>query len=126
MYKIIKINGSKVTLRAKNGNEFTIPIEALEGDEVKDKWLNNHNHRSINKHLFVWVGAFLFGGIGVDRFMRGQVGLGICKILFGWLTLGIWYLVDLIIALTKAYGSVYGYDDEVIFDRSGRYVAILY
>ncbi|MBS9337055.1 TM2 domain-containing protein [Fructobacillus parabroussonetiae] len=59
---------------------------------------------TINKQLFVWVGAFALGGLGVDRFMRGQIGLGIAKLLFNWLTLGIWHLVDFIIAVTKAYG----------------------
>lgn len=56
--------------------------------------------KSINKNVYTWVGTFLFGAIGVDRFMRGQVGLGILKII----TLGvggIWTLVDWIIALTK-------------------------
>ncbi|MBS9336389.1 TM2 domain-containing protein [Fructobacillus papyrifericola] len=58
----------------------------------------------INKQLFVWVGAFLLGGLAVDRFMRGQVGVGIAKLLLNWLTLGIWHLVDFIIAVIKAYG----------------------
>ena len=31
----------------------------------------------MNKQIFVWIGAFLFGELGVDRFMRGQIGLGI-------------------------------------------------
>ena len=46
--------------------------------------------KNIDKHVFIWARTFLFGGIGVDRFMRGQVGLGILKIItFG----GVWYLV---------------------------------
>jgi len=82
--------------------------------------------KRINKHVYTWVGAFLFGEIGVDRFMRGQVGLGILKlVLFGLcagvaalvsaFTFGmgavlvpvfmapiyIWWFIDWIIALTK-------------------------
>ncbi|MBR5408537.1 TM2 domain-containing protein [Candidatus Saccharibacteria bacterium] len=75
---------------------------------------------TVNKHLFVWVFSFLLGGFGVDRFIRGQIGLGVCKLLFGWITLGIWPLVDWIIALVKAYAS--GYTGENLeFDEEGNY-----
>lgn len=70
--------------------------------------------KSMNKHVFAWVGSFLFGGLGVDRFMRGQVGLGILKLLT-WGGLGIWYLVDWIIAMTKVYGSAFNDSDNITF-----------
>lgn len=76
--------------------------------------------KKMNKHVFAWVGSFLFGGLGVDRFMRGQVGLGIVKLLFGWATLGIWALVDFIIALVKVYGNAFGQDEDVTF-INGKY-----
>ena len=44
----------------------------------------------------VLILSILLGGLGVDRFMLGQVGVGICKLLFGWLTFGIWWLIDVI------------------------------
>lgn len=78
--------------------------------------------RKINKHIFVWVGCFLFGEFGVDRFLRGQIGLGICKFLFGWLTLGIWPLADWIIGLSKAYGNSYGNVEDITFDANGKYL----
>ena len=80
------------------------------------------NTRKINKHIFVWVGTFLFGEIGVDRFLRGQIGLGICKLLFGWLTLGIWPFVDWVISLSKAYGNAYGKVEDITFDANGNYL----
>ena len=78
------------------------------------------NVKTMNKHIFVWIGAFLFGGLGVDRFMRGQIGTGICKILFGWMTFGIWALVDWIIALSKVYGNSFSGTDDVTF-LNGKY-----
>lgn len=59
----------------------------------------NGNVRTINKHFFVWVGTFLFGYFGVDRFLRGQILFGVLKIFVDWF--GIWTLIDWIIALTK-------------------------
>jgi TM2 domain-containing membrane protein YozV len=74
--------------------------------------------RSVNKVAFVLLSFFL-GAFGVDRFMRGQVGLGIFKLLIGsWATLGIWPLVDFIIALVKL-GK---YQDDFIFDNAGAWV----
>ncbi|MQW22989.1 TM2 domain-containing protein [Lactococcus sp. dk322] len=80
----------------------------------------NAKETKINKHLFVWVGAWLLGVFGVDRFMRGQVGVGICKLLFGWMTLGIWAFVDWIIALIKVYGGAYSNTEDVSF-INGKY-----
>lgn len=70
--------------------------------------------KTINKHLFVWVCNFLFGSIGVDRFVRGQIGLGIVKLL----TLGcagVWTLIDWIISLIKAYGSAFNSVEDLVF-----------
>lgn len=77
--------------------------------------------KKINKHIFVWVCSFLVGYLGVDRFVRGQIGLGICKLLFNTLTLGIWSLVDFIIALVNAYGSNFGETEYLTFDEKGKY-----
>jgi len=44
--------------------------------------------------------SILFGGLGVDRFMMGQIGLGILKLI----TLGgvgIWWLIDWIMIAAK-------------------------
>ena len=44
--------------------------------------------------------SILFGQLGVDRFIMGQVGLGILKLItFGGC--GIWWLIDLILIATK-------------------------
>ena len=62
--------------------------------------------------------------------MRGQIGLGVFKLLLntlGWIIIvgvfagWIWSLVDWITALTKAYGSAYGSDENITFDANGQY-----
>lgn len=145
MAQILKIDSSEAKIGTNDGKVITVPISSIaypdprENDTVnvyqdgKNYIIKKANPTSgiyqedgdggkkINKHLFVWVGTFLFGGLGVDRFLRGQIGVGICKLLFSWLTLGIWELVDWIIALTKAYGSAYGSVEEITFDAAGNY-----
>ena len=70
--------------------------------------------KSFNKHLFCWVFAGLLGNLGVDRFVRGQVGYGILKLLTCG-GCGIWSLVDWIISLTKVYGESYKDTEDVTF-----------
>lgn len=70
--------------------------------------------KKVSKNVFVWVGTFLFGGLGVDRFMRGQIGLGVLKLITCG-GAGVWALVDWILALTKAYGEAYKDCDEITF-----------
>lgn len=56
-------------------------------------------NRRVNKVAYI-VLTFFFGVIGVHRFMRGQVGLGILYILTLGL-FGIGVLIDFIISLVK-------------------------
>lgn len=77
------------------------------------------NEKKINKHIFVWVGNFLVGHFGVDRFMRGQIGMGIFKLFCNWMTLGIWSLTDWIISIVKAY-STYNDTEDITF-VNGKY-----
>lgn len=49
------------------------------------------------KELTILIISFLGGYLGLDRFYRGEVALGVIKLItFGGF--GVWYLVDLAIA----------------------------
>ncbi len=56
-------------------------------DEIACANLHNPTH--------ILLFSIFLGGFGVDRFMIGDVGLGVAKLLFGWLTCGIWPLIDI-------------------------------
>ena len=76
--------------------------------------------RRLNKHIYTWLFSFMLGIYGVDRFARGQIGLGMLK-LFTLGGLGVWYLVDWIIAVVKSYGGE-NPDDDLYFDWLGRFL----
>jgi len=49
------------------------------------------------RQLTILIISFIAGYFGLDRFYRGQIGLGVIKLItLG--VLGIWYLVDVAIA----------------------------
>ena len=71
--------------------------------------------KRVDKNLFVWLFSFLLGYLGVDRFVRGQIGLGVVKLITVG-GCGVWSLIDWIIALTKAYGAeAFGPESEIVF-----------
>ena len=73
--------------------------------------------REVSKVLYILM-CFFFGNLGVHRFLRGQVGLGILMIItIG--CFGIWTLIDFIISLVKL-GSYQG--DNFQFYQNGAWV----
>lgn len=44
--------------------------------------------------------GFFLGGLGVDRFYLGNIGMGVAKLLLGWATAGLWPLIDWIIIIS--------------------------
>ncbi len=86
---------SYIIANAKNFPSDKIPI-------IRDKLLAADDSRfvviasvEIRSCATMFLISLFLGGFGVDRFMLGKIGSGIAKLLLGWLTLGIWYLIDL-------------------------------
>lgn len=46
--------------------------------------------------------SIFFGIFGVDRFMIGDIGLGVAKLLLGWATFGIWPIIDIFFTYRKS------------------------
>lgn len=55
--------------------------------------------RKVNWILTLLMSIF-FGVLGVDRFIMGQIGWGLLKLITGG-GFGIWWLVDVILIATK-------------------------
>ena len=142
MSEILAINESTVKVGEDDGSMADLPIASLHfsnpvvGDKVRvfkdgknvivkreeatvgSIVSTDGDRRKINKIVYIVI-TFFLGGLGINRFMRGQIGLGILMLLVGWLTFGIWWLVDFIISLTKL--SAFPGDDYV-FTADGRFV----
>lgn len=137
MSEILELSGDSVKLGLDSGEVVRAPISSVGfanpkvGDRIKlykdgeraiikradgtsvadgKNRTNDKDYRYINKITYILI-TFFLGCLGVHRFMRGQVGIGILMILFGWLTFGVWWLVEFIISLAKL--STYRGDDYI-------------
>lgn len=103
-----KINSLMITLNEKvDQMSLTSIRSALERmDDSKYETVMAATSNLKNPSTVMIIALFL-GQFGIDRFMLGKVGSGICKFFFGWFTLGIWWLIDVIKAKdnTKKYNG---------------------
>ena len=60
------------------------------------EWMSKEWRDSLATMLLSWI----LGELGIDRFYRGQIGLGVLKLLTCG-GAGIWWLVDAIIATVR-------------------------
>ncbi len=60
------------------------------------EWMTKEWRDSLFKMLLSW----LLGELGMDRFYRGQIGLGVLKLITAG-GAGIWWLIDAIIATVR-------------------------
>lgn len=52
--------------------------------------------------IHILLFSIFLGGLGVDRFVLGDTGLGIAKLLLNAFTCGIWSIVDIFLCYKKA------------------------
>lgn len=96
---------SFIIANAKNLPSDKIAIirdKMLAADDSRFVVITSVELKSATTMFFI---SFFLGCLGVDRFMLGKIGSGIAKLLLGWMTLGIWYIVDLFMIMnaTKKY-----------------------
>lgn len=71
-------------------------------DEVDDRSYDTLLVAKTHNPTTVLLCSIFLGVLSVDRFMIGDIGLGVAKLLFGWLTFGIWHLIDIFLCYKKA------------------------
>lgn len=69
---------------------------------VPDEKIDELICADLYKPTHILLFSIFLGGLGVDRFMIGDMGLGIGKLLLGWATCGLWPLIDIFISYKKA------------------------
>ena len=90
---------STMNEKFKSDNMMAIRSQLEKLDDSRFAFLQSLNFKNPTTLLIV---SILLGGLGIDRFMLGQVGLGILKLLTCG-GVGIWAIIDwfLIMGITK-------------------------
>lgn len=89
------------TLSSKIPTE-TISLIKRRLENADDKVAEEIIFAKYDDPILILILSVFTGSLGIDRFLLGDVGLGVCKLLFGWLTLGIWPLADIYFCYQKA------------------------
>ncbi len=71
-------------------------------EKANDESENSLAMVKLKDPTFVLLMSIFFGGLGIDRFILGDTGLGVCKLLFGWITFGIWPIIDIFACFKRA------------------------
>jgi len=67
-------------------------------DEKTFNRIKSFPYKEPSKIMIVaWIG----GLFGIDRFMLDQPGIGVLKLLLGWMTFGIWWIADIVTTIGR-------------------------
>lgn len=98
---IENINQVMLSLSGKIA-EDRAPILRQKLEMVDDSMVATISTLDLHNPTNILLFSIFLGGFGVDRFMLGDTGLGIAKLLLGAATCGIWPLVDIFITYKRA------------------------
>ncbi len=71
-------------------------------EKVEDDAADNLMAVKTYNPIITLILSIFLGALGVDRFYIGDIGTGVAKLLVGWLTFGIWPLIDIFCCYKKA------------------------
>ncbi len=75
----------------------------MSSSDISDIDVPNRDNVSSKSRLVAFLLCTFVSGFGIHRFYVGKVKSGIVMILIGWLTFGIWHLIDWIVILCGAF-----------------------
>lgn len=64
-------------------------------EDVDEKQLYSLSSIQLKSPIVGLILGFFLGVFGIDRFYKGDIGLGIVKLCLCWLTFGVWWAIDL-------------------------------
>lgn len=95
------VNQLLMSLNGKIPEDKTILLKQ-KLEECDDSVMSTICAMNLYNPTHILLFSIFLGGFGVDRFMIGDTGLGIAKLLLGWVTCGIWPLVDIFVSYKRA------------------------
>lgn len=95
------VNQLMMSLSGKIPEDKAIILkQKLEG--TSDDMVTDIAAMNLYNPTHVLLFSIFLGGFGVDRFVIGDTGVGIAKLLLGWVTCGIWPIIDIFITYKRA------------------------
>lgn len=83
--------------------EFTVAeqMQLTQGMTDQQKFLFQTQYAAVRKdRVLIFVISFFLGALGIDRFLLGDIGLGLLKLLTAGV-LGIFWLIDLFLIMGR-------------------------